>query len=78
MHFFIMLIIMAVLLAIWPNATRAIIIAPIMGIVLGGLAWSIVAINDRSFNSLESYLTFTVVAILLAEAWEFRNGLIDD
>ena len=78
MHFFVLLIIMFVLCAIWPNGTRAIVIAPVIGIVLGGLTWSIVAINDRSYNSLNAYLTFTGVAIVLAEIWVFKDGLIDD
>jgi hypothetical protein len=51
----------------WPKMTKTLIVAPIIGIVLGGLTWGIVAINDKSFNTGNDYFIFTGVAILIAE-----------
>lgn len=76
MHFVMMIGVMLVLCVVWPNATRAIIIAPTIGIAVGGLTWSIVAISNKGFNSFESYLMFTIAAIVFAELWMFKDGLI--
>lgn len=46
------LIVMFVLSLVWPRATKYLIVAPIIGLVLGGLGWSIIAILNPGFNSL--------------------------
>jgi hypothetical protein len=48
-----------VLCMIWPRATRVLVIAPINGLVLGGLGWSILAIMNPGFNSLGAFLMCT-------------------
>jgi hypothetical protein len=66
MHFAI-IIVMLVLSLIWPKATKAFIVAPIIGLVLGGLGWSIIAIMNSSFNTFNFFLVCFGVMTLLAE-----------
>lgn len=54
--------VMLVLCMIWPKFTRVFIIAPINGLVLGGLGWSILAIMNKGFNSLGAFLLCTGLA----------------
>ena len=51
-----------VLCMIWPRATRVLVIAPINGLVLGGLGWSIMAIMNKGFNSLGAFLMCVGIA----------------
>ena len=72
MHF-IIIIVMLILSLIWPRATKALIVAPIIGLVLGGLGWSIIAIMNSKFNTFPLFMTCVGVMTLLAEIivhWE--------
>lgn len=66
MHF-IIIIVMLVLSLIWPRATKAFIVAPIIGLVLGGLGWSIIAIMNSAFNTFNYFLLCVGVMTLIAE-----------
>jgi len=63
-----------VLCMIWPRATRVLVIAPINGLVLGGLGWSIMAIMNKGFNSFNAFLmcvgiaTATFIVFLMKDA----------
>lgn len=66
MHFGI-IIVMLILSLIWPRATKALLVAPIIGLVLGGLGWSIIAIMNSAFNTFNFFLVCVVVMTLVAE-----------
>jgi hypothetical protein len=71
------LAIMFVLCMIWPRATKALVIAPIIGLVLGGLGWSIIAIMNPSFNTFNWFLGCTGVMTLFFEIflhWDQISG----
>ena len=73
MPLFIIMGIMFLLCMIWPRATKALIIAPIIGLVLGGLGWSIIAIMNSNFNTFVFFMTCVGIMTLVVEIivhWE--------
>ena len=67
MPFLVVMGVMFLLCMIWPRATKALIVAPIIGLVLGGLGWSIIAIMNKSFNTFVFFMTCVGVMTMVAE-----------
>ena len=55
MPFFLILGIMFLLSLVWPRGTKYLVVAPINGLVLGGLGWSIIAIMNPSLNTFNMF-----------------------
>lgn len=60
--------IIAILFALnFPRAFGAMIIAPVLGVIVGGLIWGFTALAFDGVNSVEALLTFMAGAVLAFE-----------